>query len=151
MKPRIARLTRRSEFLRAASAGRKWAARGLVLQAIASAPGSDGLATSEAFAIGYTASRRVGGAVERNRAKRRLREAVARVMPSHAVRGYDYVLIARPETLLRPFEALVGDLMIALGRLGLDREGPQGDPGGGPNRARRPKSASHTESGAVKE
>ena len=151
MKPRIARLKRRSEFLRASSVGRKWAARGLILQAVRSALGSQGSATSESFAIGYTASRRVGGAVERNRAKRRLRATVARVMPSHAVRGYDYVLIARPETLSRPFEALVGDLLIALGRLGLDREGRQGDPGGGPARARRPASASQSESGAVKE
>ncbi len=72
-------------------------------------------------------------------------------MPSHAARGYDYVVIARPETLLRPFEALVGDLLLALGRLGLDREGVPSDQSGGPARMRRPKSTSHTQSGAVKE
>ena len=118
---RIARLKQRSEFLRAASQGRKWATRGLVLQAVPS-PASDppaGVPTEPR--IGFTASKRVGGAVERNRAKRRLRAAVDRVIPDHAVRGYDYVVIARPETLGRPFDALVGDLRAALGRLGLDR------------------------------
>jgi ribonuclease P protein component len=151
MTVRIARLKRRSEFLRASSAGRKWAARGLIVQAVTSAPGPAGSGAADSFAIGYTASRRVGGAVERNRAKRRLRAAVAHVMPSHAVPGYDYVVIARPETLSRPFEALVGDLLAALGRLGLDRERRQGDPGGGSAPVRRPTSKSHSESGAVKE
>lgn len=151
MATRIARLKRRSEFLRASSEGRKWASRGLILQAVESAAGPERLDATDSFAIGYTASRRVGGAVERNRAKRRLRAAVAHVMPSHAVRGYDYVVIARPETLSRPFEALVGDLLAALGRLGLDRERRQGNPGGGPGRARRPASTSKPESEAVKE
>ena len=149
MATRIVRLKRRSEFLRASSAGRKWAARGLILQAVTSAPGSEPAFGTDAFAIGYTASRRVGGAVERNRAKRRVRAAVAHVMPSHAVRGYDYVVIARPETLSRPFEALVGDLLAALGRLGLDRERKQGDSKSGPAPARRPASTSQPESGAA--
>ena len=118
---RIARLKHRSEFLRARSAGQKWATRGLILQAVGQEPVPEG-GTVVPFAVGYTASRRVGGAVQRNRAKRRLRAAVERVMPERAVRGYDYVVIARPETLSRPFEALVGDLLVALGRLGLDRE-----------------------------
>lgn len=148
---RIARLKRRSEFLRASAAGRKWAARGLILQAVESAPGAEALGAADCFAIGYTASRRVGGAVERNRAKRRLRAAVAHVMPSHAVRGYDYVVIARPETLSRPFEALAGDLLAALGRLGLDRERDRGDRKDGKARPRRPASSSQPDSGAVKE
>lgn len=151
MVARIARLKRRSEFLRASSEGRKWAARGLILQAVARAPRAEASDATDSFAVGYTASRRVGGAVERNRAKRRLRAAVARVMPSHAARGYDYVVIARPETLSRPFEALVGDLLLALGRLGLDRERRQGDVEGGPVRARRPAPMSQLDSEAVKE
>lgn len=148
---RIARLKRRSEFLRARSEGRKWAAPGLILQAVASEPRPDGPAAETPFAVGYTASRRVGGAVQRNRAKRRLRAAVDRVMPEHAVRGYDYVVIARTETLSRPFEALVGDLLSALDRLGLDRERRAGHSAGGQSKYRRRAPTSETASEARKE
>lgn len=72
--------------------------------------------------VGYTASRRVGGAVQRNRARRRLRAAVAAVMPQHARQGHDYVVIARAATVHRRFGALVQDLETALRRLGMWRE-----------------------------
>ena len=68
--------------------------------------------------VGYTASRRIGNAVARNRAKRRLRAAVAHVMPASAQCGCDYVVIARAATLTRPFDALIGDLAAALARVG---------------------------------
>jgi ribonuclease P protein component len=64
--------------------------------------------------IGFTASRKVGGAVERNRAKRRLRAAAASVLPLLAREGHDYVLIARTATLSRPFAELTRDLSKAL-------------------------------------
>jgi ribonuclease P protein component len=84
---------------------------GLILQACRQS------GTAEPVRVGYTASRRVGGAVERNRARRRLRAAVAAVMPQHARQGHDYVVVARTETLRRPFPALVHDLETALRRL----------------------------------
>jgi ribonuclease P protein component len=71
--------------------------------------------------VGFTASRRVGGAVARNRAKRRLRAVAEEVMPSTALSQCDYVLIARGATLHRPYGALRGDLEGALKRLGLCR------------------------------
>jgi len=88
---------------------------GLVLQACRRSPQASRLR------VGLTASRRVGSAVQRNRARRRLREAVARVMPLHAVAGYDYVVIARTASVRRPFPALTHDLEIALKRLDLWR------------------------------
>jgi ribonuclease P protein component len=121
MTPRIVRLTRRSEFLHAAAEGRKAAMPGLVLQAVRTAGGharqedSDG--SKEPLRVGFTASRRVGGAVARNRAKRRLRAAVAHVMPGHAKAGHDYVVIARAATLHRAFEDLLRDLETALKRI----------------------------------
>src|SRR5690606_19388611 len=69
-KPCLGRLKRRPEFLRVASEGRKWSMPGLVLQASRRAP--DDSCTTEPARVGFTASRKVGGAVERNRAKRRL-------------------------------------------------------------------------------
>jgi ribonuclease P protein component len=78
-----------------------------------------------AIRLGLTASRKIGGAVERNRAKRRLRAAAEAVLPLYGRPGNDYVLVARRETLTRPFEGLIGDLKSALAaahaRLGQSR------------------------------
>ena len=107
---------RRADFLRVASAGRKWAAPGLVLQARRRS--EDG----EAIRVGFTATKKVGIAVVRNRARRRLRAAVDRILPAHAASGTDYVVIARMETATRPFPLLLADLETALKRLGAWRE-----------------------------
>ncbi|HXV26087.1 MAG TPA: ribonuclease P protein component [Alphaproteobacteria bacterium] len=112
------RLTQRPEFLKVAASRRRWVTPGLILQvAESSAAGPQSL-----FRLGFTASRKVGGAVQRNRARRRLRAAAAGVMPLHAARGMDYVLVARAETVTRPYASLLGDLEAALKRLKLWRE-----------------------------
>ena len=113
-----------------ARAGRKWAVAGLVLQAWRpphqhAAPANQA-ATKTALVpsarIGYTVSRKVGNAVCRNRAKRRLRAVAAQVMPAHARDGADYVIIGRVATLTRPFGRLVGDLETALRKLDCYRD-----------------------------
>ncbi len=119
-------LKRRSEFLRAAGSGAKWATPGLILQACRPVPlrESEPVASSEdapAMRVGFTASKKVGGAVLRNRAKRRLRALARAVLPAEAMPGHDYVLIARAETVSRGFDALKGDLRQALRRLRLAR------------------------------
>lgn len=120
------RLKRRSDFLRVAGARRKWATPGLVLQA-RRREGADGHPR-----VGFTASRKVGGAVSRNRARRRLRVIAAALIPAHAKDGFDFVLIARGTTVTRPFAALLEDLETALKRVGAwrnDREdGGPGEP-----------------------
>ncbi len=115
----LSRLKRRPEFLAVAGSGLKAAAPGLVLQARPRDQGCD-------IRVGFTATRRVGGAVQRNRAKRRLRAAAAAVLPGAAAPGCDYVLIARRATLDRPYAALVQDLTGALKRLDL-YNGPRRD------------------------
>ena len=116
----LPRLTRRAEFLKVAAAHRKWVAPGLILQA-AQAPEADDEATPAAWRVGFTASRKVGNAVARNRARRRLRAVSAAVLPAHAAMGHDFVLIARTGTLTRPYPALIGDLEEGLRRLGAYR------------------------------
>ena len=64
--------------------------------------------------IGFTATRKIGGAVVRNRAKRRLREAVRRLAPLHTTGGCDYVFVARAGTVGRPWERLLDDVKSAL-------------------------------------
>lgn len=117
----ITRLKRRPEFLRVASARCKWVAPGLILQARRRAPQESVEAGDLPIRVGFTVSRKVGNAVRRNRARRRLRSAVERVLPVHAMEGHDYVVIGRAATLSRPFAALVGDLETALKRLDVYR------------------------------
>jgi ribonuclease P protein component len=119
----LGRLTRRPEFLRVAASRRRWATPSLILQVAESPP--DRLQSP--FRLGFTASRKVGGAVERNRARRRLKAAAAALMPEHATPGMDYVLVARAETVRRPYGGLLGDLEAALRRLKLWREGASAD------------------------
>ncbi len=135
---RIATLKKRCDFLRVRAAARRWAAPGLVLQA---APMPDADAEEGPVRVGYTASRRIGNAVARNRAKRRLRAAVAHVMPASAQCGCDYVVIARAATLTRPFDALIGDLAAGLARVGA-RAGDRA-----PGRSRRAAAVRSREAG----
>lgn len=110
-------LKRRAEYLRVARDGHVWSTHGLVLQ-MRRRDNGDGMTTDEAASrLGITVSRKVGNAVKRNRARRRLRAAADHVLPTSALPGVDYVLIGRVETVQRPFPLLVEDLERALTRL----------------------------------
>ena len=117
------RLKKRGDFLRLARVGSKFAAPGLVLQASPTPPEPAVSAEirnstlASPARIGYTVTRKVGNAVIRNRARRRLKAAADLVMPAHAAAGTDFVIIGRAGTLTRPFGALVGDLETALRKL----------------------------------
>lgn len=116
MRPAVGRLRERRDFLRVAAGGKRGVTPGLILQARprpAAVP-----STGRLPRVGLTASRKVGGAVERNRARRRLRGLVQEIMPSHAAPENDYVLVARRATVTRPYAALRGDLQAALRRCG---------------------------------
>ncbi len=130
----IGRLKRRAEFLQVAAANRKWVAPGLILQ-VRRQPSTESESDDppraapakvvrEPVRVGFTASRKVGNAVARNRARRRLR-AVAREVLDRAEPGNDFVLIARPATVDRDYQALVGDLVAGLKRLKLYRSEPR--------------------------
>jgi len=106
-------LTRRADFLAAARA-RRQARPGLLVQGRRRDPTEGG----DALRVGFTCSKKVGNAVARNRAKRRLRAAARAVLPGLGRPGWDYVLIGRAEaTAARPFPLLCDDLASAVAAL----------------------------------
>jgi ribonuclease P protein component len=150
------RLKRRADFLRARR-GKSVHARGFGLQAVpqlpapheAELPASRVAGDSTAISyrsgqaqtvilangglpyaqprFGFTVGKHCGGAVRRNRIRRRLKEALRLVDPLPARLGYDYVIVARPEALGMAFAALQAELARALGRAGtLDRPTARG-------------------------
>jgi ribonuclease P protein component len=109
--PKLSVLRHRREFLAIAEKGRSFAMPGLVLQVGV-------LGKEPSLRFGLTASSRVGNAVIRNRARRRLRALAQEVLPLHAAPGHDYVLIARAKTAKREYADLRQDLITALRKSG---------------------------------
>lgn len=129
-RPRLGRLKRRPEFLAVAGARRKWVAPGLILQARPHDDRQHPDAGEPSVRVGFTASKKVGNAVARNRARRRLRAAVREVLVDGTAEGFDLVLIARGETLVRPYEDLKKDLATGVRRL-VSKPRPDGGPPAG--------------------
>lgn len=105
------RLRHRPDFL-AANAGRRWATGAFVVLAC---PRADRAGMSAR--IGFTVTRKIGGAVVRNRVKRRLRALAREVLAPVARPGTDYVMIGRPGGLDQPYATMRADLQRGLGKL----------------------------------
>ncbi|MCB1650715.1 MAG: ribonuclease P protein component [Alphaproteobacteria bacterium] len=105
-------LKKRADFLAVQSKGRKWVSHGLILQVRENDLGLKRL--------GFTVSKKVDkSAVKRNRIKRRLRAVAADVLPESALAGYDYVLVGRVQSAVRPYETLCNDLRWCLKKMDL--------------------------------
>jgi ribonuclease P protein component len=109
---KVERLKRRADFLLAAGTRRKYVTPSLVLQFRQRDDTSDATVR-----VGFTATKKLGNAVIRNRARRRLREAAHATLPTLATPGCDYVLIARSGALTRAYDAVLGDLRSAVAGL----------------------------------
>jgi ribonuclease P protein component len=105
----VNRLKKRADFLRAARGIRR--VEGAVTLETCATPLTGALPTAR---IGFTASKKIGNAVARNRAKRRLRAAAQELLPLLGRPGHDYVLVARGTTVARPFAALLSDITTAM-------------------------------------
>lgn len=111
---RLEVLARRADFLRAAQARRQGTG-GFLVQARAR---REGEAAPDLIRVGFTCSKKVGNAVIRNRAKRRLRALARAILPAEGQPGWDYVLVGRPETTVsRDFAQMLADLSRALAQI----------------------------------
>ena len=108
---RLTRLRKRADFLAAARGVRRVS--GAITLELAPTP--DLSQAEGALRVGFTASRKIGNAVARNRAKRRLRAAASQQLPLLGRTGHDYVLVARASALRCPYAALLQDLAEAIG------------------------------------
>ncbi len=117
MSPPVIRLQHRPQFLKVAGTRRKWVTPGLILQARCRPEDEAEFVLPDAIRIGFTVSKKVGNAVKRNRARRRLRAVAEEILAEHARSGYDYVVIGRAVTVRRPYQELVNDLRTALQRI----------------------------------
>lgn len=111
----VVTLKRRAEFQRTRK-GARWATPLFVLEAKARGDTSSAEGAGQAR-FGFTVTRQIGIAVERNRIRRRLKAAVKDVQVEHSRPEFDYVLIARRPSLTSSFDALVADLTAALDRV----------------------------------
>ncbi|MDE0534542.1 MAG: ribonuclease P protein component [Albidovulum sp.] len=113
----IAKMRRRIDFTMAAR-NRRAHSPGLLLQARRRV----GLEPDPKITrVGFTCSKKLGPAVARNRAKRRLREVARAQLPLFGKPGWDYVLVGRPNaTLSRPYQLLLADLEMALKKIHAD-------------------------------
>ena len=107
---KLARITKRPEYLAVARTQRKWVTPSFILQAKPSEGDSQPRA-------GFTTSKKVGNAVYRNKARRRLKEAARAIFAENAQVGWDYVLVGRHTAVSYPFEKLKSDMRWALAKL----------------------------------
>jgi ribonuclease P protein component len=106
----LERLRKRSDYLKVGKTGERYVTPAFVIQI-------SRRADEGSYRYGLTASRKVGGAVERNRAKRRLRVLIKQFLDPIGHFGVDYVLIARTEILKRSFASMGQELEKALNKL----------------------------------
>jgi ribonuclease P protein component len=112
---RVTTLKKRAEYLRVRK-GARCATPAFVLEAKARSD-EDRARPMDEPRFGFTITRQVGKAVDRNRIRRRLKAAVSNLAPGHAKGDFDYVLIARRPALTSEFSALVSELTKAFGRV----------------------------------
>ncbi len=108
-------IKKRADFLLAASSGFKFVKSSVVVQSRKREPS---YIPESDIRIGFTATKKLGNAVIRNRAKRRMREAAQLLITEFGIAGCDYVFIGREPVYKGTYENLLSDMKHALKRLG---------------------------------
>lgn len=106
----LSSLKKRAGFLHVQKEGKKWISKSFILQICPN--------DNKGQRFGLVVTKRLHKlAVDRNRVKRRLREVINDILPSNALNNYDYVFIARSDTILKPFSDLKKDMLWCLRKL----------------------------------
>ncbi len=113
--PQFMTIQNRSDFLRAASKGKKFISGTFILQML-NRDATHPVGTHH-VRFGFTVTKKMGNAVTRNRIKRRLRQAARQAAMRHTVNGCDYVIISRHKALDCPFSDLLRDMEFAFSRI----------------------------------
>lgn len=113
------RLRRRADFVRASKTGARFSARLFTVQMVRQPDDGAGKDAEPAAPprFGFTVTRKVAGAVGRNRIRRRLKEALRVSGASGAREGRDYVFVARRGTLTAPFNDIISQMAEGFARL----------------------------------
>ena len=126
---RLVMLQHRSEFLRVRN-GLRWATEAFVVEAKPREGATfPTVIPAEVSRCGLTVTKQIGAAVTRNRVRRRLRDALRQVVPTHARPGFDYVVIAREKARTVVFADLVASLGTAFRNLHLGKSQRRSRPG----------------------
>jgi ribonuclease P protein component len=121
---KLDRLKKRSDFVLAAQKGDKWVAKSVVTQCLQQEPHiTPAAALTKNICCGFTATKKLGNAVIRNRVKRRLRAAAHDALHGATfcdqTQRHNLVFIGRAETLTLPYDQIVRDIRWSLKRLGV--------------------------------
>ncbi len=108
-------IKKRSDFLIANASGRKFVVNSFILQMVKRAENHP--VPASVVRIGFTVTKKMGGAVIRNRIKRRLREAARPALAKYGKEGHDYVVISRHKALNCDFSELQRDMEFAFGKI----------------------------------
>lgn len=114
---KITLLKKREDFVRVAKSGIKSVQKGLIIQA---APFPSNFTNNNSqinFRLGFTATKKIGNAVKRNRTKRRLRELARIIMCKNFYENFDFVVIGRYNTADLPFDVLLKNFDKALNEI----------------------------------
>ena len=105
----------RRDFLLASASGKKFITNSIILQMIKREENHP--VSPESIRVGFTVTKKMGGAVVRNRIKRRLQEAAGLIMAKYGQTGHDYVIISRHKALTCNFSDLQRDMEFAFTRI----------------------------------
>jgi ribonuclease P protein component len=107
---RLTTLTKRADFV-AANGGRRFSTPAFLLLV------RDREDANPAIRVGFTVTKKIGGAVVRNRIKRRFRALAREILPEHGLTGADHVMVGRAKALDREYALLRSDFTSALAKL----------------------------------
>jgi len=103
----IKTIKKRIDFIKVSKEGRRFFAKGFILQKYKRTVGLE----KDTIRIGFTITKKIGGAVIRNKIKRRFRTIIREIFTKYLKKNYDYVIIANKKSLIMDYKELKSDVI----------------------------------------